>query len=125
MSDVFNVRDALQLRVLEEVVVGERAIDADVDVLRDRGRDHHPAEPPVVGGQVGPTASEGYPQRSSGDEHLGDPHTKPPQRESPAAVASRWNISTVSRENSSSSLPMSGSFLIRSGVTVITWQPIE
>ena len=37
--DLIDLLDPLERRVLEEVVVGERPVDADVDVLVDRGRD--------------------------------------------------------------------------------------
>ena len=41
--DLVDLLHALERRVLEEVVVGERPIDADVDVLVDRGRDDEAA----------------------------------------------------------------------------------
>ena len=46
------------------------------------------------------------------------------QRRKPALIASSRNILTVSSEYSSRSLPTSESFLSRSWVTVMMWQPI-
>ena len=48
MLDLPGLRDPLEGRVLEEVVVRERPVDPDVDVLVDRGRDHESAAALVV-----------------------------------------------------------------------------
>src|SRR5262249_21418366 len=157
--DLAHVVDPLQFGVLQDVVGCERAVDADVHVLSDRGRDDHRPEPVVVAGQVGAATTERYPERCAGNQHrcwagiMGKPSgcgrclsvPSPPtlgvqtrttarlevrliqlgHSWNPAAWASRWNIRTVSSENSARSRPTAGSFLSRSWVTVITWQPIS
>ena len=72
--DLVGLVDPLELAVLEEVVVGERAVDRDVDVLGDRGGDDHAAVLLVVRRQVGAAAAEGDPQRRAGDQHAAHPH---------------------------------------------------
>ena len=49
----------------------------------------------------------------------------PDRSQYPADAASRWNISTVSSENSSRSLPSAPSLASRSCVTVMMWQPMS
>ena len=67
--DLVGLVDPLELAVLEEVVVGEGAVDRDVDVLGDGGRDDHAAVLLVVRRQVGAAAAQRDPQRRAGDQH--------------------------------------------------------
>jgi len=64
--DLVHLGDALVFRVLDQVVLAEGPVDADIDVLVDSGGQHNSSMPRVVGGQVASTASQGYAQRRAG-----------------------------------------------------------
>src|SRR5258708_939560 len=113
LNGIYVVRP-LQLRVFDEVLIGERSIDDDVDVAVDGGGEYEPSEPLVIGREIRATASERDTQRRPRDDH----------NRYPALAASSWNIFTVSSETSSSSRPMPSTFARRSCVTVMMSQPI-
>src|ERR1039457_2382685 len=71
MLDALRTLDALNRRVLQEVVRRERPVDRDENVFRDGRGQHKSAELPVVRRQIGATPAEGYPQRRAGDDHPG------------------------------------------------------
>ena len=67
--DLVHGSHALELRVLDDQLVDERAMERDVDVLVDRGRDDEAAVLAVVRRQVGAAAAEGNAQRAPRDDH--------------------------------------------------------
>ena len=69
MLDLVDLLDALERGVLEEVVVGERPVDRDIDVPVDRGGDDEAAVPRVVRGEVGSAAADRDPERCTGYQH--------------------------------------------------------
>ena len=69
MGDLGRVLHTFEGRVLEEVVLGERPIDADEDVLVDRRRDHESGPLREVRRQIRSPASKGDAQRRAGDQH--------------------------------------------------------
>src|SRR5438477_12440422 len=58
------------LRIADANAMIEFLVDRNIDKLVDRSRNHRPAEPPVIGGQIAPAADKAHPQRSSADDHL-------------------------------------------------------
>jgi hypothetical protein len=70
VMDLVDLRDVLELRVLEEDAGHERAHRRHVHVLVDRGRDDRSAVLPVVRRQVRAAAPESNPQRAARDDHV-------------------------------------------------------
>src|ERR1022692_884859 len=71
MLDPIRTLDALERRVIQEVVRRERPVVRYEDVFRDGRGQHESADLLVVRRQSGPTPAEGYPQRRAGDDHPG------------------------------------------------------
>ena len=69
MGDLARLLDALERGVLEEVVLRERPVDADEDVLVDGRRDHEAGPLREVRREIRSPASEGDAQRRAGDQH--------------------------------------------------------
>jgi hypothetical protein len=58
MLDLINRGRFLEAGVLEQKPVHEPAVDIDVDIFVDRGRNEETRMLPIVGGQVRPAAAE-------------------------------------------------------------------
>src|ERR1019366_1908423 len=69
VRNVVDMIDALELGVLEEVVVTEGAVDGDEDIAVDRGGDHESPVLGVIRGEIGPPSTQGDAQRRPGDDH--------------------------------------------------------
>ena len=69
MRDLAGVLDTFECRILEEVVLRERPVDADEDVLVDGRRDHEAGPLREVRREIRSPASEGDAQRRAGDQH--------------------------------------------------------
>jgi hypothetical protein len=62
MLDLINGARFFKTRILQEKAFHEAAVDIDVDVFVDRGRDEKSRVLPVIGWQVGASASQGNPK---------------------------------------------------------------
>ena len=78
--DLVDRASALEPGVLEQVVVGERAVEPDEHVLVDRRRDHEARAPAVERGQIGAPAADRDPKRCAGYEHEGGRARRPVRR---------------------------------------------
>jgi hypothetical protein len=57
--------------ILQEKTVHEAAMNIDVNILVDGGRDEKPAMFPIVGREISPAAAEGDSQGRARDDHSG------------------------------------------------------
>jgi len=72
MLDFVNRRCLLELGVLEEKTIAETAVDIDVNILVNGGRDEEPAVSRILGRKVGASAAQRDPQRRTRDDHEPD-----------------------------------------------------